>query len=29
MLTVLYFGLSLTILLLKKPAMHSSTEPAR
>ncbi len=28
MLTVFYFGLSLTVLLLKKPAVFSSAEPA-
>jgi DHA2 family multidrug resistance protein len=28
MLTVFYFGLSLTVLLLKKPVMHSDAEPA-
>jgi DHA2 family multidrug resistance protein len=28
MLTVFYFGLSLTVLLLKKPNMLSEPEPA-
>jgi DHA2 family multidrug resistance protein len=28
MLTVFYFGLSLTVLLLNKPVMHSDAEPA-
>jgi DHA2 family multidrug resistance protein len=28
MLTIFYFGLSLTVLLLNKPVMHSDAEPA-